>query len=474
MVLKRKANRTGQPPSSGRASGDQGAMKVVADPGLRRLGTGVWTGGSPMRMFRVTRAGDELVAKLKSEGSIAVNGSAARKLLDRLVNAGAAHPVPTGASLYSPADVTAVVVVRENAEGIRSMGALAASLRSVLVVDDASLDGEAHRASAEAIGADYLRLTVPGGPAAARNAGLATLDTALVAFVDSDVEVGPGWLDPLLGHFDDPAVEVVAPRVVSRAVESRLGDYEVTSSPLDMGPLPAIVRPGSVVSHVPSAALVLRSETVAELGGFDSQLRYGEDVDLLWRICADDGVVRYDPRSVVVHEPRPTWGEWAKQRMGYGSSAAPLAERHPDNISPVVLTPWSAGVWLSVMGGSPVRALFGALTSAVAFSRKVEDVPAPDAVRLVLIGHLAAGRQVANACVREWWPVMLVGSLVSGRVRRIWATALTVRIATDDRSPAERVIGVVDDMAYGVGVWRGVIRQRSARSLRALLPRIRK
>jgi hypothetical protein len=112
-----------------------------------------------------------------------------------------------------------------------------------------------------------------------------------------------------------------------------------------------------------------------------------------------------------------------------------------------------------------------ALGSAFAFARKADDVPAPDAVRLVLVGHLAAGRQVAKACVREWWPVMLVGSLFSRRIRRIWGLALVLRLATDPRKPADRVIGVVDDMAYGAGVWRGVIRQRS---LRAVLPRIRR
>jgi mycofactocin system glycosyltransferase len=446
-------------------------MRVVSDPGLHRLSARVWTGGSPMRMFRVTPAGDDLLAKLDAEGVLVVNGGAAKRLLARLVSAGAAHPVPEASDLFTGADVTAVVVVRDNAEGIRSLADLVGSVRRVVVVDDGSADAEQHRAAVAAIGAEYLRLDVARGPAAARNAGLEVVGTGLVAFVDSDVVVGPDWLSPLLAHFDDPAVEAVAPRVVSRHGEGRLAAYEEVSSPLDMGELPAIVRPGSTVSHVPSAALLARVRTVEELGGFDEALRYGEDVDLLWRICADAGVVRYDPRSSVLHEPREKWVAWAQQRMGYGSSAAPLAARHPENIAPAVLTPWSAGVWLSTIGGSPIRGVLTALGSAFAFARKADDVPAPDAVRLVLVGHLAAGRQVAKACVREWWPVMLVGSLFSRRIRRIWGLALVLRLATDPRKPADRVIGVVDDMAYGAGVWRGVIRQRS---LRAVLPRIRR
>ena len=62
-----------------------------------------------------------------------------------------------------------------------------------------------------------LRHDHPRGPAAARNAGLAAATTPLVAFLDSDVLPDPGWLEPLLAHLADPAVGLVAPRIVALA-----------------------------------------------------------------------------------------------------------------------------------------------------------------------------------------------------------------------------------------------------------------
>ncbi|PRC62318.1 mycofactocin system glycosyltransferase, partial [Mycobacterium sp. ITM-2017-0098] len=60
-----------------------------------------------------------------------------------------------------------------------------------------------------------LRNSRSKGPAAARNAGLAVCASDYVAFLDSDVVPRKGWLEALLGHFCDPAVALVAPRIVA-------------------------------------------------------------------------------------------------------------------------------------------------------------------------------------------------------------------------------------------------------------------
>ena len=133
---------------------------------------------------------------------------------------------------------------------------------------------------AAAAGARVLRRPVNGGPAAARNTGLAAAETPLVAFLDSDCVPGPGWLDALLPHFADPAVGAVAPRIVPHeAGRSWLARYEGASSTLDMGQRPSIVRPGSRVPYVPGAALVVRKEAAG--AGFAEDMRVGEDVDFV-------------------------------------------------------------------------------------------------------------------------------------------------------------------------------------------------
>ena len=85
----------------------------------------------------------------------------------------------------------------------------------MIVVDDASEDGEALRAEAEAAGARYLRRDRRGGAGAARNDGLAAASHDLVACIDSDCVPRPGWLEALLPHFADPELDAIAPRIVA-------------------------------------------------------------------------------------------------------------------------------------------------------------------------------------------------------------------------------------------------------------------
>ncbi len=104
-----------------------------------------------------------------------------------------------------------------------------------------------------------LRHTRGKGPAAARNTGLAACSTDFVAFLDSDVVPRRGWLEALLGHFCDPAVALVAPRIVGlRQADNLVARYEAVRSSLDLGLREAPVVPYGTVSYVPSAAIICR------------------------------------------------------------------------------------------------------------------------------------------------------------------------------------------------------------------------
>ena len=289
-----------------------------------------------------------------------------------------------------------------------------------------------------------VRLDRNSGPAAARNAGRAIVATPLVAFVDADVDTldqlgGGCWMTALLGHFDDPRVGLVAPRVGGEP-----------DSPLDLGTEPARVRAGSRVSYVPGAAIIVRVAAFDAVGGFDETLRYGEDVDLVWRLDEAGWRCRYDPTSVVWHEPRARPMARLRQHAAYGSSAAALALRHPGALAPVRSNGWTAGVWGLAVVGHPFAGLMLATGSAAALVRRLPDIPPAVSFRLAMNGHLGAGRQSAAAVRRVWWPAVAIGALVSKRMRWVALAA----IATRPRS-------VATDVAYGWGVWRGMARSRT-------------
>ena len=437
------------------------SLRVRTDPTWRRpsgppADGKVVIAGSPLRLFRLSAGGAHVIA-LDETGEVPDTASI-RQLVDRFIDAGALHPVPSGGP-FTTADVTVVLPAHGGLP--LAIGSLALAGLRTLVVDDAS---PAPLVAPEGI--TVLRRQVNGGPAAARNDGLDTLTTPFVAFVDADVTLPEGWLEQLLAHFADERVVLVAPRVASTPGPGLLAAYEQRHSPLDLGPDPARIAAGTRVSYVPAAVLVCRTEALRSLGGFDTAMRLGEDVDLVWRLGAAGHRCRYEPAVVVHHAPRTTVGGVLRQRFGYGRSAASLASRHPGALAPVRMSGWSALAWGLLVLRRPFLAVGIAASTTVALVRTLHDVPPAEATRLAARGHLAAGRQLARATTRVWWPAAVIAALFCRRARgpllAAFATEAVAR-AIEQRSAQpllDAPLALVDDAAYGAGVWAGVMAER--------------
>jgi len=452
--------------------------RLVPDERLRRLEGGrVLLGGSPPRLVRLPPAAARAVERWCA-GEALPPAIGSRRLARRLVEAGLLHPLPEPRERR--ADVAVVVPARDRAEPLaRCLRALGAGGDvDVTVVDDGSDDAGAVAAAAVSAGARLLRRE-HGGPAAARNTGLAATSAELVAFVDSDCVPPRGWLERLLPYFDDPLVAAVAPRIVGLdGAPTWVAAYERARSPLDMGPRPAAVRPGSRVPYVPTAALVVRRAALPA-PAFDERLAVGEDVDLGWRLAAAGWVVRYVPEVEVAHEHRLGLGELLRRRIAYNSAAGPLGSRHPAAIPAASVSPWLAAAWgLAALGrpalgaaavGVPVLRLRRALAPLV-------TRPTPLALRLCADGALGTGRQLATAVGRPWSPAALALALARHRLRAPLAAAVLAPAVAEwaVRRPQlslARYAGarVLDELACGLGVWIGCAR---ARTVAPLLPRI--
>ncbi|HWG12409.1 MAG TPA: mycofactocin biosynthesis glycosyltransferase MftF [Streptosporangiaceae bacterium] len=487
------------PPGPGTAG-----LRLCPDPGLRSLDGGtVLLGGYPYRMLRLGPAGARHVARWWT-GEPVADSPGAQTLARRLLETGMAQPVPSGGP--GPDDVTVVIPVRDRtaelALCLRGLRAHRLAPR-VLVVDDGSEDPDAVAAVAADAGADCLHRPVNGGPAAARNTGLAAVGTPVVAFLDSDCVPAPGWLDGLLPHFGDPVVAAVAPRIVpyepggptgqgqlaqNRPALSWIAQYEGVSSTLDMGAVSSIVRPGAKVSYVPGAALMLRTAAARDAGGFAEHMAVGEDVDLVWRLADRGWHIRYEAAATVAHQHRVRLGSWFVRRMDYGTSAAPLERRHPGTLPAVTMSGWTAAAWAATAIGSAAgRPVLGPVAGAgitaaatALLARRLAPVTGgqtwPVATRLAAGGTVAAGRLLGSALSRAWWPVALPAAVAVPRLRLPLA-ALVLAPAmlgwAERRPPMDpvRYVGarLLDDMAYSLGVWQGCLRHRTARPL---LPRL--
>jgi mycofactocin system glycosyltransferase len=424
----------------------------------------VLLGGSPLRLFRISERARQLVGRWRSGAAVGPRRSA-QLLARRLASGGAFVPQPTTSGLTAD-DVTVVVPVRDRPDQLdRLLDALDGL--ACIVVDDASADAGATEQIAERHGASFIGLSLNVGPAGARNAGLADVHSAIAAFVDSDCVPAEGWLGPLLGHFEDPLVAAVAPRIVA--------DHGAARASLDRGPREGPVRPGSRIPFVPSAALLVRADVATGPDLFDPALRGGEDVDLVWRLDEAGWDVRYVPASTVAHEGPTTLRDFLGRRAFYGTTAAPLSRRHGEALAPVHLSAWSLAVWGLLLARRPVLALTALSASIVLLARRLRGL-VRDPVGVAT--HIAGGGTVRSALpalaslTRAWAPAFVLG-LAFRRTRRASALALVVPALDEwvaDRHPVRTVaLHVADDVAYGTGVWVGCARERT---LVPLIPRI--
>jgi len=438
----------------------------------------ILVGGSPFTTIRLSPGGRDVV-KGWLRGDPISDLDAHRTLAKRLVSLGMFFPSPPD-SPTAVADLAVVIPVYNDSSGLQKTVASLYPL-PIVVVDDGS---DLPLWGPDDSTAPPEHVTVVSnpsnqGPAAARQLGARRTNSSVVAFVDAGVTITPQQLAKLRRWFDEPSVVAVAPRVSVSPAAHSVFPYETTNSPLDMGLSSSLVGPSHYVAYVPSTALMVKASALASVGGFDSSLRFGEDVDLVWRL-GRSGAVIYDASTVVGHPSRRSLRALCRQRFGYGTSAGPLACRHPSNVAPVQFSAALAVVMALSLAKRPKLAACVWLLSVGFLGRKLEGKlsdPYVWATTLTIRSTASTISALARACRRDWWPFTLAVSLFGGKTlwRRVFVVALIGWVKPNHATGSVKDIvasarlAAADDLSYGAGVWLGAVRSRSAR---CLLPRV--
>jgi GT2 family glycosyltransferase len=490
-------------------------FSIDFDPDTKDLDDSVLFGGSPARIMRISAAGRPALAELRAGRiSTAAAGALARKLTD----ANVAHPRPPART--APLDVTVLIPVRDRAQLLDRCLTALGRCYPVVIVDDASRDPQAVAEVVRAHGATLLSRSDNGGPGPARNTGLAFTTSEFVALLDSDCIPGPDWISGLAAHFADPLVAAVAPRIVAAApthsartqsarthsapihsarthpapahprsaTQSVASRFTEANGSLDLGPREARVLASGRVSYVPTAALLVRRAALVSLGTgpFDESLRVGEDVDLIWRLHDADWRIRYDPSVEVGHQEPETWRALLARRFRYGTSAAPLAARHPEAMVPLALHPWPTLTVTALLGRRPVVAAVGFAGAVLSMRASLQRANMP--ARGVLPAMATASNQTwlglgryltqfgspflltallkpgGRTRTRRWGRRVAAASLLLGPPLATW-TKLRPQL-----DPTRFLLAqCADDISYGAGVWAGALRERTMRPLRPRL-----
>jgi glycosyltransferase involved in cell wall biosynthesis len=212
--------------------------------------------------------------------------------------------------------VAVVVPVRDRAgmigEAVASVLAQTFRDAALVVVDDGSTDGTAaavERALAAAPWDARLLRTPPAGVAAARNTGAGAVDSAWIAFLDSDDLWLPGKLATQMAWLAEHPVHRIA------QTGERWLDQGRHRNPRAWHRKEEWLFPRCLERCLVSpSAVVIRRDLYERLGGFDESFPVCEDYELWLRIALREPVGLVDEPLVVKRGghadqlSRSTWG----------------------------------------------------------------------------------------------------------------------------------------------------------------------
>ncbi len=160
----------------------------------------------------------------------------------------------------------------------------------LLVVDDGSTDDTVAVAARHSV--KVVAARPPGGLNAGRNTGIAATRADLIAFVDDDVWVPPGWLAALVaGAARHPEAGALGGPIRGRLLgpaPRSCGREQPPITTLDLGPTDRDAE------FVWGANMTVRRAAIDRIGPFDESLRgNGDEEDWLLRLHAADGRVAY-------------------------------------------------------------------------------------------------------------------------------------------------------------------------------------
>jgi mycofactocin system glycosyltransferase len=443
---------------------------------------------NPLRILRVNGPLATLLAN-GHDGSIAPASSGEEKVLEQLVAKGFLERLRGEVQQEGILPrISVVIPVKDRADELgRCLESIARidypqELLQVIVVDDGSSDNSADVAVA------HGALIIPSGgvgrgPAAARNVGAQAADGDILAFIDSDCTASTGWLGELLPSFSEANVVAVGGLVDGMCRDSAVDRYEAVMSSLSLGAREQSGGSGDDTFYLPSCNLLVRRAPFLRAGGFNDEMHVGEDVDLTWRLRDAGWTIAYLPSGRVYHEHRSSIRSFMSRRFDYGTSEGMLQRLHPHRhkkmVVPLLLAavlllclaaPY-AGWWLLPCGASLLA------MDAVAVRLRLGQRGIPVGIAAVAAGRLRAlGSLVyylSYHLVRYYSTPLLLLPLLDLRLVPLFPVIAGCAAAVDYAVrrpqlpfPSFAAIYLLEQFAYGSGVFWGCLRGRTFASYR--------
>ncbi|MBN1886765.1 MAG: glycosyltransferase [Thermoflexales bacterium] len=153
---------------------------------------------------------------------------------------------------------------------------------------------------------------VPYSMVSNRNIGISLARGEIVAFIDDDCYVLPGWLRELCQAFEDPQVVAAGGRIIYHPWKECLHGEPVATLDLDRDLIWAewdrVLGHAIDVPHLPGGNCAVRREAALAVGGFDTTFTGSanlEETDFFLRVSRTGGRLVFVPTAVVEHRAVP-------------------------------------------------------------------------------------------------------------------------------------------------------------------------
>ncbi len=442
----------------------------------------------PLYTLRLNRSLADLVGR-GIDGRVITAAESERGVMEQLTAKGFAERVRIAPEQSaSLPEVSIIIPVMNRADELRRCLTSLSQLTypheklQIIVVDDGSSDDSPD------VAREFGALLVPSGgvgrgPAAARNVGASAAEGEILAFIDSDCSASPDWLCQLIPAFNESSMAAVGGQVDGMCTESAVDRYEAVMSSLSISSRERVGNSGSDTFYLPSCNLLVRQSAFKGVGGFDDSMHVGEDVDLTWRLRDRHFSICYLPLGNILHEHRSSIRSFMSRRFDYGTSEGILQILHPARHKRMVIPPLLAAIlilclmtffvgWWALL---PACGLLLLDAAAVRLRAGKQGLPlgmiAIAAGRLRSLGSLVY--YLSYHLVRYYSNALIVLSLFVPVLWILFGAVLVSAAGVDYAVKKPKLsfhtftgIYLLEQLAYGAGVFWGCLRRRCFSSYR--------
>ena len=218
---------------------------------------------------------------------------------------------------------------------------------SVVVVDNCSTDGSVEWIATNHPKVERVILDKNYGFAGGYNKGLEAVRAEYYILLNSDVQVTPDWIEPMLSLMDsDAQIAAIQPKILSYSYNDFFeyagasgGFIDTLGYPFCRGRLIGECEQDRgqyddvrEIFWATGAAFMVRAEDFRRSGGFDEIFfAHQEEIDLCWRLKRQGRKIMVAPQSVVYHVGAGTLPIWSPRKtyLNFRNNIAMLYKNLP-------------------------------------------------------------------------------------------------------------------------------------------------